>query len=255
MLLHLNQGTVADAQGALGQYHSSLIIPQLFLSLSTVVAGIVLPYLSAYWERNEQLEAKAVLQWTLKAVGVLFLLGNVAVLAVAPALFRWVLEGRYDAGMSIMPLTMVYCYWLSLITVAQLALWCTERVRMVAIATCIGLLANIAFNASLIPMWGLTGAVVATTAANAVCLATLLLCNQRAGWQVDRGLVLVCVAPLILVLGTVPAILCALLLAYAIVRYEWVFTAAEKEQLDQVVQAARSRLLRRAGLGMASPPS
>jgi O-antigen/teichoic acid export membrane protein len=156
--------------------------------------------------------------------------------------------------MSVMPLTMVYCFWLSLITVAQLALWCSERVRWVAIATSIGLLANVAFNAALIPVWGLTGAVVATSGANVVCLAALLACNQRAGWPVDRGLVLVCAAPLILLLGPVSSLACALLLGYAIARYEWVFSAAEKRQLDRVLQAIRSRLFGRLRFGASADP-
>ena len=145
-----------------------------------------------------------------------------------------------------MPLTMIYCYWLSLGTLAQTALWCTERVRLEAGIMVLGLLVNVGLNAWLIPHWGLTGAVLGTSAANALCLAGVLSINHGLGWRCDRGLLAVTLMPLLLLLGPGRALLCAVLLVYAIVRYEWVFDADEKRELDSVLQAIRSRWVARA---------
>ncbi len=84
MLLHLSTDSPTMAQGTLGQYHSSLVVPQLLTSLAVIISGTVLPYLSACWEQGHPDEAKRILRWTLKAMGLGFLGVNLGILIGAP---------------------------------------------------------------------------------------------------------------------------------------------------------------------------
>ena len=54
MLLHLSQGDAEAGQRFLGQYHSSLIIPCLFISLANMGSSVLTPYLVADWERDDK---------------------------------------------------------------------------------------------------------------------------------------------------------------------------------------------------------
>ncbi len=140
-------------------------------------------------------------------------------------------------------MTMVYCFWYSMVIVAQDSLWCSEKVRLAAVAMLVGLIANVILNWICIPLWGLHGAVLATTGANAACLIAMLSITHRQGWPVDRGLASVCAMPIVLLLGPTAATSCWILLMVGVVRYEWVFAKEEKVELAQYASAAWHRIL------------
>jgi O-antigen/teichoic acid export membrane protein len=94
-----------------------------------------------------------------------------------------------------MPWTLTYCVWYSLLLVAQNYVWCAERAKLAVIPLAAGLCINVAIDLALIPTWGLLGAVVATTVATAVALAMLYWVNHRAGMRLERGMILLSIAP------------------------------------------------------------
>lgn len=246
LLLHLTPADSALAQSQLGQYHSSLIIPQLLVGLAVVISGTILPYLSAAWERKDFGDARRILTWTLKSAALGFFTLDLIVLLAAPLLFRFALQGKYTEGLSILPLSMIYSFWFCLITCSQAALWCNERMRWVATALVIGLLANVALNWMCIPWWGLPGAAFATALSNAIGLAAMLSIVKRDGWTIDTGTWLACGLPVIIVLPTAAAIAAWVLIFFGVWRSDWVFDAAEKKQirgrLEQLLNVGRKRL-------------
>lgn len=233
LLLHLTPADSVSAQSALGQYHSSLIIPQLLVGLAVMIAGILLPYLAASWERKDFAEAKQILRWSLKVSALGFLTLDLLILLASPLLFNVGLQGRYADGLAIMPLTMIYSFWFCMVTVAQNALWCNERLRWVALALVIGLVANISLNWFFIPVWGLPGAAFATALANGVCLAAMLVIVHREGWSIDAGTWLACGLPMIMVLSPAAAVAGWLLILFGAWRSDWIFDAGEKDMIRQ----------------------
>ena len=251
LLLHLTPSDSSVAQSHLGQYHSSLIIPQLLVGLAVVISGTLLPYLSAAWERKDFAEAKRILRWTLKTTALGFLTADLLILLAAPLLFNIGLQGKYAEGLSILPLTMVYSFWFCMLICAQNALWCTERLRWVALALTVGLIANVALNWICIPLYGLRGAAFATALANAICLATMLAIVQRDGWTIDCGTWLACGLPVIMILPPPAAVASWILIVFGAWRSDWIFDSAEKQllrqRLDRLFALGRARLPRFGG--------
>jgi O-antigen/teichoic acid export membrane protein len=123
------------------------------------------------------------------------LAGGVAVMFVAPLLFHVAFEGRYDDGLAVLPFTLTYCVWYGLLIIGQTYLWCAERMKAGAVPLAVGLAVNIFLNLLLIPAWGLTGAVVATTIATGLALAVLHVINHHVGMKFDPGVVWLSLAP------------------------------------------------------------
>jgi polysaccharide transporter, PST family len=195
MLVHWSGLENADALALVGHYHASRIIPLLFLCVGDLLAGAVMPYLSHDWEAGKRTQVSERLNLILKFASLVMFGGGVIVLWMSPLLFRIAFEGRYDAGLAVMPWTMAACIWYGLLLVAQNYIWCAERTKLGTIPLAIGLAVNIALNTVLIPAWGLHGAVVSTALATGLALAVLLVLNRRAGMQVQLGLVWMCLLP------------------------------------------------------------
>jgi O-antigen/teichoic acid export membrane protein len=121
--------------------------------------------------------------------------GGVVVLWTAPLLFHVAFEGRYDEGLAVLPWTMVYCVWYGLLLVAQNYIWCAERTKLGSLPLAVGLVANIAVNALLIPAFGLLGAVISTTLATGLALGVLYAINRMAGMQIQAGLIWLSLLP------------------------------------------------------------
>ncbi|WP_410959359.1 hypothetical protein, partial [Salmonella sp. SAL4433] len=84
-------------------YHSSRIIPLLFISVADLLAGVVMPYLSHDWEAGNRERVADRLNLVLKFTSLGMLAAGVVVLWFAPMLFHVAFEGRYDAGLAVMP--------------------------------------------------------------------------------------------------------------------------------------------------------
>lgn len=231
MIVHFAQVDQGTTDSIIGQYHSSRVIPFLLVAVAGMVASVILPYMSRDWEKGNRFTVARRQLLTLKAAGlVLTTLGGVILLA-APLLFRDLLYGRYDQGMTVLPLTLVYCIWFSLLLLAQNYLWCTERARLVSLALAIGLVVNVGLNLLLLPWWGLQGAVLATAAANFIALLLVLYFASLWGLVPDRGTICCCVLPATLIVSAPVAL--AAVTAFGLVGYRegWLFSSNEKRQI------------------------
>jgi O-antigen/teichoic acid export membrane protein len=201
MILHMMPGGEEVTQAAVGQYHSGRIIPMLLVSLATMVSGVLMPYLTADWEAGKRQDVRDKLRRILFAMSVLFTTGAAISLLIAPWFFDVVMENRYTAGLAMMPITFVFCIWISLGNIGQDYLWVVEKGKWVAVAIAVGFALNIGMNYALLPIWGLHGAVVATLVSNGVVLLGLWIAMNRFGYELDQTTMLVTLLPASLLVG------------------------------------------------------
>jgi len=247
MLIHWSSSTAEIAQGFVGQYHSGRVVPLLFVSVATMLGGVLLPFMSAHWEAGKPEKAVKQLNWTIKLVSLIFTTGGIVVMFLSPILFSWILEGRYDAGLQVLPLTLVYCTWFCLFIVGQDYLWVAEKGKWAALAIFVGLFANILLNMTLIPVMGLNGAVVATTIGNLINLLMVFGFNHYFGCKTDGG-IWVCVAtPLILIVDPVYGVACMIGLLTIAWRSNWFFSADEKSEILEGAEAAYENCMKAIG--------
>ena len=202
LLLHLTQGDAAMGQAIIGQYHCGRIIPNLLISVGTLLSGVLLPYLSSDFESSDTDQLRKRLQQVLQLVSVMFTGAAIAALLASPLLFDVTLAGRYDEARSVLPLALLQSIWMSLFLLAQTVMFCLERGKQVAVILAFGLVLNIALNYPMIMSFGLAGSVAATAAANGVVLALLLWRIGREGYPLGWRTALICFVPVVLVCGT-----------------------------------------------------
>ncbi len=242
MIVHLAKGGLASADSLVGQYHSSRVVPYLLIAISAMMAAVILPYLSHDWEAGDRPAVSRRQVLTLKLCGLVLTAVGGLMLLGAPLLFTWILRGKYDQGLAVLPWTLTYCIWFSLITIAQNYLWCAEKARLGTLSLLIGLIANLLLNVLLLPRFGLLGAIMATAAGNALALGLVLYFSRQQGLAVDRHVVLCCSLPAILVLGVWPALSAMLALAFFATRRSWILNSEEKQELLQVITHYACRL-------------
>src|SRR5690606_9376035 len=80
MIVHFSGMEHATALAQVGHYHSSRILPLLFVSLADLLAGVVLPYLSNDWEGGRRSEVVQRMSLVLKLTAVTMLAAGVCVL-------------------------------------------------------------------------------------------------------------------------------------------------------------------------------
>ena len=101
----------------------------------------------------------------------------------APLLFSVAFEDKFQAGAELLPLTLTYCIWFGITIILQNYLFCIEKARLGSVSLLVGLVSNVILNLMLLPIYGLVGAVVATTVANFIALALMCVLNQTLGFR------------------------------------------------------------------------
>ena len=242
MLVHYSGLDNEAALAQVGHYHASRIIPLLFLSVADLLAGVVLPYLSHDWESGNKARVAERLNLVLKFSSFTMLAGGVAVMIIAPLLFKVAFDGRYDAGLAVMPATLTYCTLYGLLLIGQTYLWCAERMKSGAIPLAVGLVVNILLNLVLIPTWGLQGAVAATTIATGLALAVLYGINHHAGMKFEPGVVWLSLAPVAMCGGVWPSAIALAAITLALPWSKTLFTQAERDMFGNFLADLETRL-------------
>ena len=196
MIVHCSGMENVTALAQVGNYHASRVVPLLLVSVADLLAGIVMPYMSHDWEAGRRQQVSDRLNLVLKLTSLGMLAAGVVVLWAAPLLFHVAFEGRYDAGLAVLPWTLSYCVLYALLIIAQTYLWCAERTKLSTVPLGIGLVANVGLNLALLPIWGLLGAVVATTISTALAMGVLYLLDHRVGMKIQAGTIWLTIAPL-----------------------------------------------------------
>jgi len=235
MLVHCAGLSPAEALEQVGHYHTSRVVPLLLVSVTELLNGLLMPYLSHDWESGRREHAAARLNLAVKLTSVGMLAAGTCILAAAPFLFHVVLQGRYDEGLAVLPWTMAGCVWYGIYLIAQNYLWCAEKTWLATTPLALGLTANVLLNFALLPSYGLHGAVLAIAVSTALCLATSLVLSAKHGMQLDAGTWALAISPAAIGLGVWPATVACLLVAVATLAGDLVLAAHERRELKVCV--------------------
>ena len=234
MLLHLVPGGETVGQGTVGQYHCARILPNLLTSLAVMLGGVLLPYLSADWESGQQDRITARMRQIVQAVCISFLGLSVAALVAAPLLFQVAFSGRYELALAVLPLALLQATWAGVFLVAEPYLLCAERGKQLLLLLVLALCVNLGLNWALIQTLGLYGALTATAIANLLALLLLFWRMRACGCNLGWGTVVLTITPLALVGGAIPATAALTLIVFAAGRTEWLLSAQDREQIDEL---------------------
>ncbi|MCE9548589.1 MAG: lipopolysaccharide biosynthesis protein [Planctomycetia bacterium] len=241
MIIHCSKLSVQEALTAVGQYHSSRIVPLLFVSFAAMLGSLVLPHLSRDWEAGRTRDVDARLNLTIKALSLALMAGSVLVLWISPVLFHVAFRGKYDGGLVVLPWTLAYCAWFGLSFIAGNYLLCAERVRLNTAALLAGLVANVLLNLALLPPLGLMGAVLATAGGKLLVLGLVLWFARMLGMKIDGGTWIACMLPLALTLGAGAAAAILAVTALTVLSTDRILVAEEKRLLLAAFEHYRAR--------------
>ncbi len=242
--LLLHYGDLPDPHALIGQYHSAQVIPVLMISVASVLASMILPHLTHDWELGKRSLVGEKMNLTIKLFAIALMVGSAVVLLIAPPLFGWLLKGKYTEGLSLLPLTLAGCAWLSLWTVVQIYLWCAERAKLGCVALSIGLAVSVGLNLLWIPMFGLTGAVVATAVSNLVVLIIFMFINRHLGMQIQTSTWIMCMLPAVLIAGGTATWLLLIPMLGVAWATDLLLSRTEKQQLAAVLDQYAGRFRR-----------
>lgn len=231
LIIHFSGADAATALSMVGEYHSSRVVPYLFLGIAELLASMVMPHLSQDWEARRRDEVGRRLNLMLKLFAVALTVGSVVVLFGRHLLFDVAFGGKYSDGLELLPWALTYCSWCALGVVAMTYLWCAEKARLASLSLLAGLLLNVALGSLLLPAFGLTGAVLARASANLLALATLYLLIWWHGMKLDIGTLILSMLPALFTLGPWVTLTALVLIGLRGLFSDGVFAASEKETL------------------------
>lgn len=242
LIVHYSGKDASEALVLVGQYHSSRVVPLLLVTLSMLLSTMIVPFLSCEWEAGRRQRVSESVNTLVKLAGFGLVFAAALVLLASPLLFGWAFAGKYDAGLAVLPWTLMYSVWFGMFCMAKTYLWCDERVWLVSLSFLAGITASIGLNLLWLPSLGLLGAVLAKCFANLTVLLTVYGFARRRGMQIQPGTWFVSALPA--VLGMAPwAMAVALTVAAGVaVRTELIFAREEKMQLISVAQGYLDRL-------------
>ncbi|MCO6047288.1 lipopolysaccharide biosynthesis protein [Aeoliella sp. ICT_H6.2] len=241
MLVHYSGLSADESLALVGNYHASLMVPMILVSVANLLVGAMTPHLSHDWEVGDRRSVSHRLNLTLKLGFLGMFATGIGVLSFTPTLFHVAFEGKYDAGLFVLPWTLISCVWFSMLLISQTYVWCAEKTRHATLPLAIGLGGNIILNLLLLPRLGLQGAVMATALSTLLALLTQLLVNHRLGMQLDRGTLMLVAIPFALSQGLSTAIPWGGLITLAVVATPWVFTSRERSEIFNLVRERAGR--------------
>jgi O-antigen/teichoic acid export membrane protein len=206
-----------------------------------MLGGVLLPYLSADWERgNGQRIANRIRQLAHAVC-----LGSMAIAAAsmlaAPYLFHFAFGARYELALQVLPIALLQVTWMGMFLVAEPYLLCAERGKELVWLLLTAFIANLLLNVFLIPIFGLHGGMLATAAASLLAVGLLywrLSCN---GCWLGRASWLLLLAPTTIVFGPQWTVAGLLMLVVIAGRTEWLLAKADREHLDSMLLPKLSR--------------
>lgn len=235
MIVHMAGDHGFDAMAMIGQYHSSQIIGFLLISLTGMLGSVLLSYLSHDWETGQQDRAKHLMDFSLKLVSLALTAAAACALLAAPLIYSVVLQGKFVEGYNVLPVTMAYCIWFGLVSIAHNYLWCRERAILVSLSVMAGLIINAGLNFWWLPLWGLNGAVASTAVANVVTLGIVIWMCHQLGLRYRWGTLVACMMPATLCLGGIGALASLTIVLLLGLQGQWLFSQSEKQRLHRLL--------------------
>ncbi|MFN9436849.1 MAG: lipopolysaccharide biosynthesis protein [Planctomycetota bacterium] len=231
-----------DVHSLVGQLHSGKLIPTLLSNFAVMLSGVVLPYLAADWECGRLDRVVSSLRTSVKFGSIFFLMMSIGALIASPFLFTWLLHGRYADGLAILPKALTVCCWMSIALFLSNYFWCAERGRLLGVLTAAGLIANVGLCFWWIPAMGLHGAMNANVVASGFLLVLMIFALKQWKIEFDASTYVVLSAPLVLMLGPVPAAFVCGAMIIAVSRTSWLLSTEEKQGIDALIVPRLQRL-------------
>lgn len=231
ILLHYSGLPESQALELVGQYHSSRLLPLMFVGLAELLAAMMLPHLSRDWEAGRQEFVIRRLNFFLKICGIALASGGAVVLAASPLVFSGALDGKYSSGWHVLPWTLAYCSLAGLVVTAQNYLWCAERPRTATLPLMAAVAVNIGLSAMLVPAYGLQGAVWGASIATLVSLAGTGFVAARLGMRFYPTTICLMAAPLTLLAGPIASTVALVGLIALAGATTWLLSDWEREQI------------------------
>jgi len=241
MIVHHSGMSPDEALRQVGNYHSSRIIPLLFVGVAALFASMITPHLTTDWEVGRRESVVRRLNLALKLLAITLLAASTAVLFVAPPLFEVALRNKFQGGLEVLPCTLAYCAWFGLFAVAQNYLWCAERAALSNLPLLVGLILNVLLNLLWLPAYGLPGAVWATTVSNLAAMLLTYEFSRRHGMQIDAGTWIASLAIGGLCLGPWTALAALAVVGFLALATNRLLHADEKQQLLEALHAGLDR--------------
>lgn len=240
LIVHLSGLPSAEALDLVGNYHSSRVVPLMFVTLGAMLSSVLLPHLTHPWEGGDRPRAALRFNLVAKMFAGLLTFGSLVVLLAAPWLYDVALENKYALGLQLLPWTLAYssCFGLSLLGGA--ALICTERARLSTMAYAGALVIDVALNFWLLPTHGLLGAAWASTVARLAVLVVVFWAVGAAGLPLRRSTWLVAFLPLSAI-GGWPTVGLGLIAAAAAL--PWLIDADERQLIRHSIERFQRRWL------------
>ena len=103
MIIHHSGMEATEALRQVGYYHSSRIVPLLFVAVAGLLGSMITPHLSHDWESGRRHAVEHVdLTW-LKLMAFCLMAASIVVLFFAPLLFRVAFQDKFQGGLVVLP--------------------------------------------------------------------------------------------------------------------------------------------------------
>jgi len=242
MLIHYADVPADVAQAYVGQYFGARILPWMLIGVATMLGGVLMPYLTAHWERDEIQQAKTQLNYSIKLTAVGFTILGALILVFAPILFDVVLQKRYTEAFGVLPITLVYAIWFSLFIIGKDFLWVIEKGKWAVAVAAVGVVANVFLNRATIPTYGLWGAVGSTTLSYGLTLSGIFWLNGKFGASQDIRCWVAATVPLLLLTNDCLFAFVAILII-AVGMTNFILDENERMQVNATIDKSISRLV------------
>lgn len=243
MIVHFSGQSAIDALNMVGQYHSSRVVPLLFVGLAEVLTVVVLPYLSNHWETRGRQEVSRQVNLTLKLVAFALSLGGVLVLLAGPLLFDVILQGKYAVGEQVLPLIIAFCVWAGMNSLATNYLLCAEKAHVGCLMLLVAVVLNLGLNYLWLPTLGLLGAVLATAVTRLVALLLTYMANARYGMRLESSMLVLTLLPALFYFGAWPTAAALAVAGVLAAHGNWLLSPRDKQDLLTALDRYRQRAL------------
>ncbi|MBX3414276.1 MAG: lipopolysaccharide biosynthesis protein [Pirellulales bacterium] len=245
LLVHDGAGETVERLAQIGSYYIVEMITLPLLTLAVQISILVLPHIVHLYEDGRDADAQRLVRLSTKLVVLMLVFGSYLLVTMKHFLLVTVFDDTSGQGLAIFEFVLMAMIAASAHYMLRSYVLCRERVWFTAAGWGVGLAANLALAAILIPRYELVGATLATMISAQIALVTIVWLSRIGGLAIEARLVGVLVLPLVLLappLATAAA-LGALVVVAATTHL--VFDPQEKQQLRDKLNAASARFLPR----------
>ncbi len=248
VLLHLASMNSDLNHAMVGQFHTARVLPILFLSLASMITGLLLPYWSSDWERGNNEKVVRNFITALKLNVIFFWLSALAALIASPILFQVFLDNRYTTSEACFPLALLHCVIASTVLYQSVMFRCTEANRASIVILVLSFALNVLLCCWLVPRMGVAGALYGTLGATMAMFVLNDWVLRIRGITTTREVYLILGLPFALLMPVSANFIVLAVVIVLLGRTNILIDSVERQTLDETLLP----LARRLGLQLSS---